>query len=301
MRLAAAAYPVEALPDWDALEAKLTDWISRAAMEGADLLLFPEYAGIEAVFASGQRQFSRDEAAQLVADATTSANTAERYRELIAELAQRFQLFLVAGSLIARDADTLRNRAYLAGPKGLIGWQDKCILTPWEGGTKVLSPANRLHCFDLPIGRLGILICYDSEFPLLARKLNADIIAVPACTDGPAGHARIQIAARARALESQGVTLHAPLLGAVSDCPWVDHNTGAAGIFGPPDRGFPEDGVLSLGQIDQVGWRFASLSQQNIAVTRKEGEVAPRRDWIKSEICALSDATDQSDPTAPLK
>ncbi|MEM1363784.1 MAG: carbon-nitrogen hydrolase family protein [Pseudomonadota bacterium] len=301
MRLAAAAYPVEALRDWAALETKLTDWVERAASEGTDLTIFPEYAGMEAVFSSGKREKARTPHEQIRADALTSAGAAEHYRDLIAELARHHGLYLVAGSLVVRDDNLLRNRAYLAGPEGIIGWQDKCILTPWERSTGVLSPARMLQRFDLPFGRFGILICYDCEFPLLARKLKADVIAVPACTEDLAGQTRVQIAARARALESQCITLHAPLLGSVTECAWIDQNTGSAGIFGPPDEGFPADGILALSQMDKAGWSFATLAPKALRQTRESGQVALRRDWIKSESCALGDAAVQSDPTAPLK
>src|SRR5262249_1437716 len=135
---------------------------------------------------------------------------------------------------------------------------------------------------DLGAYRLGVAICYDAEFPLVVRRLvtaGADGIAVPSCTDSPAGYHPAPVARQARGLENQCYVVQAPTVGVA---PWsiaVDDNTGSAGVFAPPDRGFPDDGVIALGAYCQPGWTIAELELEAIARVRGDGQVLGHRDW----------------------
>ena len=94
-------------------------------------------------------------------------------------------------------------------------------------------------------GKIGIQICYDSEFPLFTRALveqGADMILVPSATEFEAGYTRVRQSCRARAIESQCLIVHSPVLGPVEDCPLLEQGTGSAAIFCPPDFGLPQNG-----------------------------------------------------------
>jgi predicted amidohydrolase len=109
--------------------------------------------------------------------------------------------------------------------------------------------------FDTALGRIGVLICYDAEFPLLGRALieaGVEILLVPSCTEALSGYWRVRIGAMARALEGQCVVVHSPTVGPAPWSPAVDMNTGAAAIYGPPDLGFPETGVLAEGDAERA-------------------------------------------------
>lgn len=301
MRIAVAAYPAERLPGLNALEAKLDHWFSEAADQGADLAIFPEYAGLEAALACHPPARAHSETAQIATDIARSAAQAGAYRDLVARLARRYRMYVVAGSLPVLDGGVHVNRAYVLGPDGPLGWQDKCILTPWERRNTSLRAGTRLQRFETPFGILGVLICYDCEFPLLARQLGADLLAVPSCTDTSAGQARVRLSARARALEGQCISGQAPLLGGDPACPLIDVNRGQAGVFAPPDLGFPDDGILADGAPNQPGWRTAEVDLAALQRCRTHGAVAPRGHWPESERCAFGDANIAPDPNAPLK
>ena len=276
IRLAAAAYPVEALSSWDMLAAKLADWVDAAAAEGAEIAVLPEYAGMEAAFALHDRPMTADNAAWCAA----SAESAGRYAALCATLAQTRSLILLGGSLPARvgrgAGAAFVNRAHLCLPDGRVLSVDKQILTPWERTDMPLQPGPSLPVVETAAGRLAALICYDGEFPPLARAAAPDILLLPSWTEARAGCARLEVAARARALEAQCVTLHAPLIGGVPGGDIADAATGRAGIYGPPDEGFPQDGVLARGDHDTPGWVVATLPEGALSRTRSAGAVAPR-------------------------
>ena len=120
------------------------------------------------------------------------------------------------------------------------------------------------------------------EFPLFARaqaQAGADLILVPSCTDTLAGYHRVRIGCQARALENQCFVAQAPTVG---EAPWseaVDVNVGAAGIYAPPDRGMPDNGVLTVGELNRPQWVFADLDFEALRRVRDSGQVFNARDW----------------------
>jgi predicted amidohydrolase len=75
----------------------------------------------------------------------------------------------------------------------------------------------------------------------------------------------------------------------VGEAPWsaaLDVNRGFAGVYGPVDRGFPEDGVLAEGELDAAQWLFCTLDPARIETVRREGAVLNHRDWPRSPYAA---------------
>lgn len=278
MKIATAAYPMDFLDSWKAYDDKLTRWVSEAAGSGADLLVFPEYGAME-LATLAERDVARDLEASLraVSDRIPEADA------LHARLAQEFGVHILAASAPVFDADLGDrpvNRARFFAPNGDMGAQDKQIMTRFEREVWGVIGGGPLHLFDTALGKIGILICYDSEFPLLGRAVaGADLILVPSCTEALAGYSRVRIGAMARALENQCVTVMSSTVGA---CDWseaVDENTGMGGIFGPPDTGFPPTGVIAEGLLNQPGWTYAEVDLEQIAHVRADGVVLNRRHW----------------------
>ncbi|SFC86256.1 carbon-nitrogen hydrolase family protein [Tropicimonas isoalkanivorans] len=267
-RVAAAAYPMDRLPDFAALAEKLDRWVAEAATAGADLLVFPEYAGMEAALVGTRGPVST------LAICERSADAAADFAKLCAELARTHGVHLLAGSLPTRDAGRLVNRATFHAPDGGLGWQDKQIMTPWERQNTPLEPGDPLVAFDTPFGRIGVVICYDSEFPELGASLAADVLLVPSCTEALPGHSRVRIAARARALENQCISVLAQTVGPVPDVDMIDENVGSAGVFAPPDQPFPDAGILAASPLNRPGWLFADVDPATIAETRSDGHVS---------------------------
>ncbi|MBD3785738.1 MAG: carbon-nitrogen hydrolase family protein [Sphingomonadales bacterium] len=277
MTIAAAAYPLDWLDDWSAYEAKARAWVEQAARDGADLLVFPEYGAMELASLGG---------AAVAADLDAALQEVARHRPameaLFAALAQAHELYILAPSGPVIAGATRLNRASLFGPGGLIGHQDKAIMTRFEREDWDVAGGAGLTLFETAIGKIGVVICYDSEFPLLSRALaeaGAEILLAPSCTDTLAGYSRVRIGAMARALENQCVTVQAPTVGDAAWCPAVDENRGAAGIYGPPDRGWPETGVIAQGTLDRPGWVLATVDLDLVALSRADGAVLLFAHW----------------------
>lgn len=274
LRVAAWQYPIEHLASWDAWLAKLEAGFAEARGRGAALCVVPEYAAMELTSLTG----GDDLAAQL--DALQPV--LPRYLEAYAALARRHDLAIVAGSFPERLASgEVRNRLRVHAPAG-AAVVEKLQMTRFERERWGVAPGRAQTVIDLGAYRLGVAICYDAEFPLVVRRLvaaGADVIAVPSCTDTPAGYHRVRVACQARALENQCYVVQAPTVGTA---PWsiaVDENVGAAGVYGPPDRGFPDDGVIALGAYCEPGWVIADLDLDAVARVRGDGQVLGHRDW----------------------
>ncbi|MFM7275044.1 MAG: carbon-nitrogen hydrolase family protein, partial [Gammaproteobacteria bacterium] len=271
-------YPVERHEDWYSYERKLDRWVSEAAHHGARLLVFPEYGPMELASLFGE-EVCRSLPVQLDA----MQGLLSRFLHLHQLLAARYAVHIVAGSFpVAQDGGGYRNRSHLVRPDGQIDWQEKLQMTRFENEDWLITPGNTLKVFDTPIGALGVTICYDVEFPLIARALadaGARILLTPSCTDTLAGWYRVRIGCRARALENQLYVIQAPTVGNASWSEAIDINVGAAGVFGPPDRGFPHDGVLARGTQGKPGWVYADLDPALIDEVRSTGQVLNHRDW----------------------
>jgi predicted amidohydrolase len=280
MKIATAAYPLDPVQTWDAYAAKLEEWVADAAGQGADLLVFPEYGAMELAMLDGP---------EAAGDLERSLHAVSRWLpevdNLHSELAARYGVHICAASAPVFDPDHGTrpvNRARLFTPQGGCGVQDKQIMTRFEREDWDVIPGGPLRLFDTALGRIGILICYDVEFPLLARALSdADVILAPSCTEALAGYSRVRIGAMARALETQCVVAMASTVGDAAWCPAVDENTGMGGIFGPPDTGFPPTGVIAEGVLNKPGWTFAEIRPAAVAAVRVEGVVLNRAHWTE--------------------
>ncbi|MGJ8546647.1 MAG: carbon-nitrogen hydrolase family protein [Sulfitobacter sp.] len=275
MKIATCGYPLDILTSWAQFEDKLHAWVSDAAGNGADLLVFPEYAAMELATLDGLEVAGDLEKSLFsVSDKLADADA------LHVKLAAEFGVHIVAASAPAATKTRPVNRARLITPCGKIGVQDKQIMTRFEREEWDVIGGNNLQVFDTALGKIGILICYDSEFPLLGRALSeCDIIAVPSVTEALAGYWRVRIGSMARALENQCVTAMSSVTGQANWSEALGTCYGMGGVFCPPDTGFPSTGVLAEGQIGTPGWTYAEVELSAIANVRADGVVLNRRHW----------------------
>lgn len=280
MKIATAAYPLDALTSWAEYETKISAWVAAAAGQGAELAVFPEYGAMELAMLDGP-----EAAGHLEQSVQAISRRIADVDDLHSRLAVRHGMHILSASAPVFDADLGPrpvNRAGLFTPTGGHGVQDKQIMTRFEREEWDIVPGGPLRLFETGLGKIGILICYDAEFPLLARALSeADLLLVPSCTEAHTGYSRVRIGAMARALETQCVTVMASTVGAAAWSPAVDENTGTGGVFGPPDTGFPSTGVIAEGTLDQPGWTIADVDPAQVARVRTDGVVLNRLHWAE--------------------
>lgn len=275
--VAAAQYPVEQLADFAAWQAKLARWVAEAAEAGAALAVFPEYGGMELT------ALDPGTVSDLHASIAALQPLIARIDAAHADLAAKHGLHILAASLPVKGEDgAYRNHARLFTPGGRMGTQQKIVMTRFEREHWNIAGGRPIRVFDTDLGRIGVAICYDAEFPLLVRaqaEAGAELILAPSATDTLHGWHRVRVGARARALENQCYVVQSPVVGDALWTPSLDVSHGAAAIFGPPDLGFPDDGVVAEGVVDAAGWVFGEVDLDAVARVRREGSVFGFAHW----------------------
>lgn len=287
VKVAAAQYDIGFFDQWSDFADKLTQWVQEAAEVKAKLLVFPEYGSMELASLFGETVY-KDLGKQL----HVMQDVYAQWQDLHLQLAKQYDVMILASTFpVMQDNGTFRNRANLYAPDGLVGYQDKLIMTRFENEQWLIHPGEDIKVLETDIGKIAINVCYDSEFPMIAYqqvKAGADLILAPSCTDTEAGFYRVRIGCQARALENQCYVVQSPTFGNAAWSEAVDVNTGRASIYTPVDYGFPDNGILVEGVGDKPGWVYADLDLAEIARVRKEGQVFNYRDWPKQNSLKLT-------------
>ena len=277
LHIAAAQYPIgqpNSLLEW---EDKICDWVEAGAETGAQLLVFPEYAAIEQAACFGPEVYG-----DLAATLDKVAELAGARIDLHVQLAAKYGVHILVGSgPVKKNDGRFVNAAQLITPTGAIGSQEKIIMTPFER-TWGISGGGPLRVFDTELGHLAVLICYDSEFPLLGRALaeaGAEVVLVPSCTERVSGFHRVRTGSMARALENTIVTVQSPTVGEALWSPAVDRNEGAAGIYVPSEHGVSDTGIIAEGELNAAQWVTGTVDLSRLSHVRETGEMRNFADW----------------------
>ena len=277
MRVAACKYPVGAPGDFEAFAAKQAALLGEAKARGARVAVLPEYLALE--LAAGFEPATR---ADLAASLAALQPLRAAWLALYARLARELGMWINAGSFLLATGDgRYRNRSDLFAPEGGHAWQDKLQLTGFERHARVIAPGDALKVFELDGVRVGIAVCYDSEFPLpvrAQREAGARLLLVPSCTDTEAGATRVRVGCLARALENRMFVAQAVTAGEAPWSPALDANTGEAALLAPMDVGLPADGVLAQTRGGEA-WAIADLDLAALEASAAQAQVANDRDW----------------------
>lgn len=275
--LALAQYPIEQLPSLTAWKDKIAHWVEQVSAVGAKLLVFPEYASMELASLDPRSMGDLGASLRFVAALRQSIDGHH------AMLATRHGVYIVAGSMpVVLDDGRIVNRARIFAPSRGMSWQDKMVMTRFEREQWGISGGDTIRAFRTSLGIIGISICYDVEFPLIARaqaEAGAQLILAPSCTDSMQGYWRVRVGAQARALENQLFVAQTPTVGMAPWSPVLDENYGAAGLFGPPDGDAPENGVITMGPFGEGRWLLTDIDPERVTAWREDGAVRPYAHW----------------------
>lgn len=234
--------------------------VRRAAERGARAVCLPEYLNVAGM--------EREEAL------VRCDETAERLREQVQAIAGEGGLWVVL-PVLARWDGLLRNAALLLGPQGLVGRYDKVHLTRREREDWGIVPGDEYPVFDLPWGRVGIMICYDGCFPEPARLLavaGADVIFFPSLQRSYPEH-QLELQVRARAYDNF-VWVVRSSYGTPREEGWAPGRPVGKSCIGAPDGTLAAD----LGRFVGVALAEAPLDKGEIGPTTHDGPLAPLRE-----------------------
>ncbi len=240
---------------------------------GADFALFPEF--FSAPLMGLAPDLSTVESMQFLATFT------KEIRHQISDMAVSYNINIIAGSMPLLENGELYNVAYLCRRDGSIEEQHKIHITPSERFDWVIKGGDSIQTFDTDAGKIGILICYDVEFPELGRILaeqDVDILFVPFWTDTKNGYLRVRHCAQARAIENECYVVIGGSCGNLPRVDNVDIQYAQSAVFTPSDLFFPHDAILSEAVPNTEQLLFADLDIDKLQQLHFEGSVNNLRD-----------------------
>jgi predicted amidohydrolase/ribosomal protein S18 acetylase RimI-like enzyme len=203
----------------------------------SDFVLFPEY--FNAPLMAKFNHLGESQAIRQLAQYTNEI------RKRFISLAISYNINIITGSMPQLRGDDLYNVGFLCRRDGTYDTYEKIHVTPDEIKSWGLSGGKIIKTFDTDCAKIGILICYDIEYPELSRIMadqNMQVLFVPFLTDTQNGYSRVRICAQARAIENE---CYVVIAGSVGNLPRVhnmDIQYAQSAVFTPCDFAFPTDG-----------------------------------------------------------
>ncbi|WP_339658637.1 bifunctional GNAT family N-acetyltransferase/carbon-nitrogen hydrolase family protein [uncultured Polaribacter sp.] len=238
VRLGLIQWQMRLYKDLDELMEHAEFFVDSVSAYRADFALFPEF--FNAPLMADYNHLPESKAIRELAKYTP------KIVQKFSELAISYNINIITGSMPEIKDELLYNVGYICKRDGTKERYEKLHVTPDEAKIWGMQGGNELRTFDTDCGKIGVLICYDSEFPELSRLLadeGMDILFVPFLTDTQTGYSRVRHCAQARAIENE---CYVAIAGSVGNLPKVnnmDIQYSQSMVFTPCDFSFPANGI----------------------------------------------------------
>ena len=238
VRLGLIQWQMRLYKDLDELMEQAEFFVDSVSAYRADFALFPEF--FNAPLMADYNHLPESKAIRELAKYTP------KIVQKFSELAISYNINIITGSMPEIKDELLYNVGYICKRDGTKERYEKLHVTPDEAKIWGMQGGNELRTFDTDCGKIGVLICYDSEFPELSRLLadeGMDILFVPFLTDTQTGYSRVRHCAQARAIENE---CYVAIAGSVGNLPKVnnmDIQYSQSMVFTPCDFSFPANGI----------------------------------------------------------
>lgn len=278
MRVASVQMALEPSTRPDTFFGRVAHFVRAAGEYDADFVCFPEHFTLQLLAGAAE---------MVPADTTVDALTEHTaiLRETLSDLARRHGVNIVGGSHATRvDDGSARNVTFVARRDGSLAVQAKLHPTPDERDVWGLSGGQMIDAIETDRGSIGVMICYDSEFPELGRRLadqGVKLVFVPYCTDTRHGHLRVRYCCHARTVENQCYVVTSGLVGNLPDTANLEMAYAQSAVLTPSDHGFARDGIATEAEPQVEQMIIADLDMTTLDIARRAGSVrnlADRRD-----------------------
>ncbi len=275
VRVATVQFQVRRVDSFEAFIHNVEYFVDVCADYRSDFVVFPELFTL-ALLSLQQRRLTPAESIEKLTEYTP------RFVEAMKKLAVSYNINIIGGSHPTRvDDGDIHNVAYIFLRDGSVYEQEKIHPTPNERAWWSIQGGDKVETIVTDCGPIGVLICYDSEFPELSRKLadeGARILFVPFCTDNRQGYLRVRYCCQARAIENQ---LYVVMSGNVGNLPNVDNmdvQYAQSAILTPCDFPFARDGIAAEATENVETVTIADLDLTDLSWARFQGTVQNLRD-----------------------
>lgn len=200
----------------------------------------------------------------------------EEIIEAISRLAVGYNINIIAGSMPIIENNQLYNVSYFCRRDGTLESQYKIHPTPYEKRAWIMRGGDNLNVFETDFGKIGILICYDIEFPELARiqsEAGMQLLFVPFWTDTKNAYLRVRCCAHARAIENECYVIIAGSVGNLPKVDGADIQYAQSAVFSPSDFSFPHDAIMAETTPNTEMTLIVDLDLEKLSKLRNEGSV----------------------------
>ena len=194
-------------------------------------------------------------------------------------MALKYNINIIGGSHPTRTGDgDIHNRAFVCLRDGAVHEQEKIHPTPNERYWWNIQGGHSIGAIQTDCGPIAVLICYDSEFPEISRRVvgeGARILFVPFCTDNRQGYMRVRYCAQARAIENQCFVAMAGNVGNLPNVQNMDIQYAQSCILTPCDFPFARDGIAAKVSDNVETLTIGDVNMSDLRWARAEGLAAP--------------------------
>lgn len=238
VRLGLIQWQMRPYKDIDELMQQVEYFVDAVSGYRSDFALFPEFFNAP-LMAENNHMAEADAIREL-------AKHTEKIAQKFSELSISYNINIISGSMPEMIDGVLYNVGYLCRRDGSVERYEKLHVTPDEAKVWGMQGGTQLKSFDTDCGKIGVLICYDSEFPELSRILaddGMDILFVPFLTDTQNGYSRVRYCSQARAIENECYVAIAGSVGNLPNVHNMDIQYAQSMVFTPCDFAFPSNGI----------------------------------------------------------
>ncbi|NER09087.1 Predicted amidohydrolase [Muriicola jejuensis] len=238
IRLGLIQWQMRPYKDLDDLLQQAEYFIDAVSGYRSDFALFPEF--FNAPLMADNNHLGESQAIRELAKHT------DDIVKKFSEFSISYNINIITGSMPEMKDGKLVNAGYLCRRDGSMERYEKLHVTPDEAKVWGMQGGNGLRTFDTDCGKIGVLICYDSEFPELSRILaddGMDILFIPFLTDTQNGYSRVRHCAQARAIENECYVAIAGSVGNLPNVHNMDIQFAQSMVFTPCDFSFPTNGI----------------------------------------------------------
>ena len=275
VRVATVQYQQRRIRDFSEFATQVEYFVDIAADYRSDFVVFPELITLQLLSVANEKL----EPAESM---RTLTQYTQQVRDLVQQLAVKYNINIIGGSHPTQMEDgDIHNVCYVGLRDGSLHEREKLHPTPNERHWWKISGGDSAEAIATDCGPIGVMICYDSEFPEMARHLvdqGAMILFVPYCTDVRQGHLRVRYSCQARAIENQ---VYVVTSGNVGNLPGVnnfDIQYAQSCIITPCDFPFAPEGIAADTTPNAEQVAFADLRLDDLVEARASGSVQNLRD-----------------------
>lgn len=275
VRVATVQFQMRRISSIDEFEEQVEYWVDVAADYHSDFVVFPELFTLE-LLSIESAKLGPTEAIEKIAGYT------ERFCKFMEGLAVSYNINIIGGSHPTKVKNgEIHNICYVFLRDGGVYTQEKLHPTPSEREWWNIKGGHGANVIPTDCGPIGVMICYDSEFPEMARHLvnqGAMMLFVPFCTDERRGYLRVRYCCHARAVENQCYVITSGVVGNLPNVENMDVHYAESAILTPSDFAFARDGVAADTAPNTETIALADLSLDDLLTSRQHGAVRNLKD-----------------------